>query len=254
MNLVIVPCGRSKIWEKNPHLGPIPARDAYTGAPFKVNREYAEKMADRWVILSAKYGFIEPTTPITQYEVTFKRKSTNPISASALRKQATHLGLFDFDEATVLGGKEYRSIVEAAFAGTAVKLVFPFSGLTVGKAMRAVKQSLAQSIFHESRRSTRVPLKVMIAVEGAAESLKCEGETIVVNLHGALISTSLWLSPGMRISIHVLLTDKRANARVVYVDPANPMRCGVELDAPRNIWGVPLPPDDWHDTPRLAGN
>jgi len=99
--------------------------------------------------------------------------------------------------------------------------------------------------FRESRRSTRVPLKVVITVEGGAQSLRCEGETIVVNLHGALISTATGLSVGMRISIHVYLTDKRATARVVYVDPRNPLRCGIELDEPRNIWGVPLPPDDW---------
>lgn len=42
--LVIVPCGQEKIWDKKPDLGPVPARDVYTGAPFKVNREYAEIM------------------------------------------------------------------------------------------------------------------------------------------------------------------------------------------------------------------
>ena len=40
--LVIVPCGRSKVWDKSPEHGPTPVRDAYTGSPFKVNREYAE--------------------------------------------------------------------------------------------------------------------------------------------------------------------------------------------------------------------
>jgi hypothetical protein len=37
----------------------------------------------------------------------------------------------------------------------------------------------------------RVPLKVVIAIEGGAESRTCEGETIVVNLHGALIKLQL---------------------------------------------------------------
>src|ERR1039458_3347890 len=36
------------------------------------------------------------------------------------------------------------------------------------------------STFHESRRSTRVPLKVVITVEGGAEPRTCEGESIVV--------------------------------------------------------------------------
>lgn len=61
-----------------------------------------------------------------------------------------------------------------------------------------------------------------------AESLTCEGETIVVNLHGALLSTTVGLSIGMRISIHVYLTDKRSKARVVYVDPENPLHCALE--------------------------
>jgi hypothetical protein len=99
--------------------------------------------------------------------------------------------------------------------------------------------------FREARRSTRVPLNVVITVQGGAVSLTCDGETIVVNLHGALLATAIGLNTGMRISIHVYLTDKRAAARVVYIDPKNPRLCGIELDEPRNIWGVSLPPDDW---------
>jgi hypothetical protein len=53
----------------------------------------------------------------------------------------------------------------------------------------------------------------------------------------------------MTISVYVYLTDKRAKARVVYIDPGNPLRCGIELEAPRNIWGVSLPPDDWEEAP-----
>src|SRR5438105_10849871 len=52
---------------------------------------------------------------------------------------------------------------------------------------------------------------------------------------------------GVRISVHVYLTDKRAAAQVVYVA----MRCGIELDEPRNIWGASLPPDDWNETAGL---
>jgi hypothetical protein len=102
--------------------------------------------------------------------------------------------------------------------------------------------------FRESRRSTRVPLKVVITVEDGAE---CDAVTIVVNLHGALIATAIGLSAGMRISIHVHLTDKRSAARVVYVDPESPLHCGIELEKPRNIWGVPLPPDDWEEIAAL---
>jgi len=108
-----------------------------------------------------------------------------------------------------------------------------------------MKDPSPHSSLRESRRSTRVPLKVVISVEGGADNLTCEGETIVVNLHGALLITAVPLSEGMRISIQVFLTGKGSKARVAYVDPKDPKRCGIELEQPQNIWGVPLPPEDW---------
>ena len=97
------------------------------------------------------------------------------------------------------------------------------------------------------RRSTRVRIKVAVEAQDVAEPLKCEGETITVNLHGALINTLVPLRVAMRIEIRVILTDKRVAAEVVYVDPEQPRHCGIALAKPENIWGVSLPPDDWHE-------
>lgn len=62
-----------------------------------------------------------------------------------------------------------------------------------------------------------------------------------------LISTAAALTEGMRVEIQVYLTDKRAQAQVVYIDPDQPLHCGIALAKPENIWGVPLPPDDWSE-------
>ena len=97
----------------------------------------------------------------------------------------------------------------------------------------------------ERRRSTRVRLKVAIEAQGIADPLNCEGETAVVNLHGAFISTAIALRVGMTIDIHVVVTGKRARATVIYVDRKQPRFCGVALDQSQNIWGVSLPPEDW---------
>ena len=102
-------------------------------------------------------------------------------------------------------------------------------------------------VNRESRRSTRVRLKVRIEALGVSDPLTCEGETLVVNLHGALILTAVALRVGMKIGIHVLLTDKRAIADVVYVDPEQPRHCGINLERPGNIWGMSLPPEDWDE-------
>jgi hypothetical protein len=48
-----------------------------------------------------------------------------------------------------------------------------------------------------------------------------------------LILTAVALRVGMKISIHVHLTDKRAAAEVVHVDSDQPRHCGFELDEPR---------------------
>lgn len=103
---------------------------------------------------------------------------------------------------------------------------------------------------HEARRSTRVQLKVVIEAKGVTEPLTCDGETIVVNLHGALISTAVPLRVGMKIQIHVLIMNTRAAADVVYVDPERPRVCGIGLVIPENIWGVEVPPNNWHEGAR----
>jgi hypothetical protein len=48
----------------------------------------------------------------------------------------------------------------------------------------------------------------------------------------------------MEIEVHVILTDKRAYAKVVYVDPDQPRHSGIKLDEPENIWGISLAPED----------
>jgi hypothetical protein len=104
---------------------------------------------------------------------------------------------------------------------------------------------ISKPVARESRRSTRVRLKVRIEALGMSEPLTCEGETFVVNLHGALILTAVVLRVGMRIWIHVLHTEKRVAASVVYIDPDQPRHCGINLEKPENIWGLTLTPDDW---------
>jgi len=100
----------------------------------------------------------------------------------------------------------------------------------------------------ESRRSTRVPLKIIIVAQSLTEPLTCDdGETIMVNRHGALISSTVPLRVGMKVEIHVIVTDKRARAEVVYVDPERPRVCGIALAKPENIWGLSFPPDDWYE-------
>ena len=137
--LVIVPCGQSKIWKKDPNHGPEKARTTYTGPPFKVNRDFAKKFSDKWMILSAKYGFIEPDFIIPEnYNVTFKKLSTKPISIDDLRKQAEEKELREYQFVIALGGEDYSSRVKQVFADSS-KVIAPATGLPLGKGMKHIK-------------------------------------------------------------------------------------------------------------------
>lgn len=141
--LVVVCCGKAKIWDVNRAAGPAAARNAYVGGPFRVNKEYAERFADRWVILSAKYGFIDPDFVISEnYDVTFKNPSTNPIEIDKLRQQVKEMGLYKFDKVIVLGGRLYYEVCRKAFEDYHVKIVAPILGLPLGKAMQKVKEAI----------------------------------------------------------------------------------------------------------------
>lgn len=142
--LIIIPCGRRKIWGVSPDAGPTRAALAYTGAPFKMNRRYAESFSSRWMILSAHYGLIEPDFMIpAPYDTTFNRSSSHPIAVERVTEQVGEQGLFLFGAVEGLGGKHYRRVLTEAFRPYGIRVEFPFAGLTVGRAMRAIKQALA---------------------------------------------------------------------------------------------------------------
>lgn len=140
--LCIVQCGGQKVWKKNPQLGPVIAKDAYTSPYFKKNIAYALKFGDRWVILSAKYGFLDPDDMIEDYNVTFKVKKSGPISVDELREQVKSKRLDSYNEVTVLGGKEYLEVVRRAFEGMGCVVEAPFEGMRIGERMRGLGEVL----------------------------------------------------------------------------------------------------------------
>ncbi len=152
---MIVPCGQKKIWDKSPKTRSSAAKVAYVGSPFVVNKAYAKHFSDSWIILSAKYGFIEPEFKIPKpYNVTFKRPSTNPVSTDVLRRQVAKLKLNRFKNVIGLGGKDYRAAISQAFSGTPVKLHFPFAGLSIGRMLQATKRAITGNHPFNSKKRT----------------------------------------------------------------------------------------------------
>ena len=115
--LCIIPCGKRKIWDKNPEAGPTKAKNVYTG-PFAVScRRYAERFyPSAWCIISAKHGFLFPEDVVPgPYEVTFSKPKTNPVTLEDLKAQATKKGLEKYQNIIVIASKEYVSRVQQVF-------------------------------------------------------------------------------------------------------------------------------------------
>ena len=143
MKLVIIPCGKSKIWDKYPDVGPQKARAAYTGPYFNVNRQYAESRGCDWMILSPKYGFMRPDFVIpSNYDVTFASKSPGAISVPELKRQVERQGLGNYANVTVLGGRVYVEKLRDAFSNTKAKIEAPFVGHRIGIQMGLIKKAL----------------------------------------------------------------------------------------------------------------
>jgi hypothetical protein len=137
--LVVVPCGQAKIWKKEPKHGPAKAKNAYIGALFRVNRTFAERFADKWIILSARYGFIDPDFIIPEdYDVTFTKPSTNPITLDDVKNQLKdRKDLRGYDAVIALGGQDYTDIVKQVFMNFS-KVLLPTEGLSLFEMMHEV--------------------------------------------------------------------------------------------------------------------
>jgi hypothetical protein len=93
--LIVVGCSKMKVWEKSPDAPEfVAARCAYKGEGFLQFLNWAESpeveletKGFRWIILSAKYGFLEPWHPIANYNVSLDNADT-AISLETLKAQA----------------------------------------------------------------------------------------------------------------------------------------------------------------------
>ena len=112
-DLCIVTCGKKKIWDENPNAGPTEAKNVYIGPLSKKAMEYAEKYyLDTWIILSAKYGFIDPKDIIPQnYDACFHKRNSKTISLEELKVQMEKKNFDEYDRIIVLGGKYYTQMI-----------------------------------------------------------------------------------------------------------------------------------------------
>ena len=159
------------------------------------------------------------------------------------------------DEFAMVFGLSNGDLIFSGLNGSLGAEPFPHDPLLCNNSFvlaRAIAEILSQAKNSALRRSTRIPTDVNVLLEVRGEEFAYAGETITVNLHGALVRIAAPLKRGDRVTLHVHPTGKSAAAAVVFAN-SGISQFGIELEKPSNIWGVAVPPADWNRQALEAG-
>jgi len=149
----------SCVSSKEPHAAP--ARDLYTSPLFRKARAYAERNANAWYILSAKYGLVDPDSVIEPYDVTLNRMGVAQRRAWAAKvrlelEQVVRTG----DTVVMLAGAHYREGLMGPLRARGVRVEVPMQGLGIGKQLQWLSQSRERGQSRASELDRRPRIRV----------------------------------------------------------------------------------------------
>jgi Family of unknown function (DUF6884) len=122
-----------------------PARDLYTSALFLGRRRFVERKCDRWFVLSAKHGLVDPDKVLEPYDETLKdagEERRRLWSHAVLRSLERELGDLKGMSFEAHAGSAYmdHGLAEGLEArGASVER--PTEGLSLGRQLAFYKQS-----------------------------------------------------------------------------------------------------------------
>jgi len=137
MRVAFVSCVKTK--STTPEL----AEHLYISPWFRMAREWARRNSDRWFILSAEYGLVEPTRLIAPYERTLSKMRVGDRSywADRVVEQIDDLKLTG-NWAYVLAGEAYRRFLMWPLEDRFGRVSVPMEGLQMGEQLSWLKQTL----------------------------------------------------------------------------------------------------------------
>ncbi len=88
----------------------VEARDLYQSSYFTVNRRWAEQ-SDRWAVLSAHHGLVDPDTVLDPYDRTLKNMDrTERLEwGEGVVNELRERDVAGYDGVVILGGKDYTN-------------------------------------------------------------------------------------------------------------------------------------------------
>ena len=121
------------------------ADQLYTSAWFVKARRLAEERSDRWYILSAEYGLLEPSRIVGPYENTLNSMSKAQRVEWARRVVRALVAWTDTTERiTMLAGARYREYVVPELRSLGFSVEIPMEGLRIGQQLRWLNAQLAR--------------------------------------------------------------------------------------------------------------
>ncbi len=107
------------------------ASELYVSPNFRKLKALAAKRAERWYILSAKYGLLEPGQAIDPYELTLNEmsKAERKEWASGVFRQLTEV-IAPKDRVTILGGQKYWGELKPLLEEYGCEVLTPLKGVT----------------------------------------------------------------------------------------------------------------------------
>ena len=137
-DIALVSCVKSKQPSR------APARDLYTSALFTKMKAYAELHANRWFILSAKFGLVNPDTIIEPYEQTLNTAKLLERRAWAnhVQQQMQAAGLLSGGPSILwLAGRKYMDELQPLLTGCTHSN--PMAGMQIGHRLKWLTMQIA---------------------------------------------------------------------------------------------------------------
>jgi hypothetical protein len=126
--LVLVSCVKQK------RSTPAPAKDLYTSTFFRLARRLVERHNADWLILSAKFGLLDPSREVEPYEQTLNSMPVTQRRAWAEKALVELLPLAQrHDRVVFLAGQKYREFLIPALRHEEIRCEEPMAHLRQGE-------------------------------------------------------------------------------------------------------------------------
>jgi hypothetical protein len=124
-DVCLVACSNLKTKE------PSKARDIYEGLTFQLAKAYAERYSQRWLIISAKYGLLDPDQTIESYDLSLQNMTVAERKqwSDNIRRQIVELNLCGDKLVILAPGLYSRNLPDELLHSRFRKVEIPMTGL-----------------------------------------------------------------------------------------------------------------------------